>query len=300
MVRTIGVTPDASTALVAVFAHGVTAWRLPAGELALGLSPMPGADEHPDHDHPVDALAIRPDGGEVAVSATARILRYSLASGEQTADLPGGAYAVRALAWSDDGKRLFASTFHDGVVRVLGPDDAIESSRLAIDRHLVAFALAPAGDLAVLASEEGPLTVFDVASGEPKRRLPSPVAAPLLAFAGRYLVAGRQDGVIDVWDPTTGARAGGMDTRPPPLALAVRPGDGLLASAGDDGVIRLHSIPGSEPRDMLVWHDRPVQALAFAGSILLSGDSAGGLALWDVPEPPGGARKSFTADEPQD
>jgi WD40 repeat protein len=296
MVRMIDVTPDASTALVAVFAHGVTAWRLPAGELSFGLSPMPGADEHPDHDHPVDALAIRPDGTEVAVSATGRILRYELATGQQTADLPGGAYAVRALAWSVDGKHVLASTFHDGIVRVLRPGDAIESSRLAIDRHLVAFALSPAGDLAVLASEEGPLSVFDVASGEPRRRLPSPVAASLLAFAGRSLIAGRQDGVIDVWDPSTGERVGGTEKGPPPLALAVRPDDGMIASAGDDGVIQLHLLPGPEPRDALRWHDRPVQALAFAGSLLLSGDSGGSLAFWDVPL----ARKSFTDDEPKD
>jgi hypothetical protein len=283
MVRTIDITPDSGTALVAVFAHGVTAWRLPAGELALGLSPVPGADEHPDHDHPVDALAVRPDGAEVAVSAQGRILRYALASGEQTADLPGAAYAVRALAWSADGTGLFASTFHDGTVRVLRPEDATESSRLAVDRHLVAFAVAPAGDVAVLASEEGPLTVFDVASGEIRHRLPSPVAVPFLVFAGRYLVAGRRDGGLDVWDPATGNRAGAAADGPPPLALAVRSGDAILASAGEDGTVRLHSLPGMQPRQTLRWHDRPVQALAFAGPLLLSGDSAGNLALWDVP-----------------
>jgi hypothetical protein len=70
----------------------------------------------------------------------------------------------------------------------------------------------------------------------------------------------------------------------------------MLATAGDDGVIRLHALPSGEPNEMLRWHDRPVQALAFAGSILLSGDSAGGLALWEVPP----ATKSFTGDQPGD
>jgi hypothetical protein len=300
MIRMIAVTRDGGTALIAVFAHGVTAWRLPAGELVLGLSPVPGADEHPDHAHPVDALAIRPDGAEVAVSATARLLRYELGSGAQTADLPGAAYRIRGLAWSADGTRLFASTFHDGVVRVLRPRDAIESSRLTIDGHLVAFATSPSGDVAVLASEEGPLTVVDVASGEVRRRMPSPVAAPLLTFAGRYLVAGREDGAVDVWDPNSGARMGGTGKGPRPLALAVRPGDGLVASAGDDGAIRLHALPGGEPRDTLRWHDRPVQALAFAGPVLLSGDSAGALALWDLPERRSAGKQSFTAAQPVD
>lgn len=283
MVRTIGVTPDGQTALVSVFAYGVTAWRLPAGELSLGLSPMPGADEHPDHSHPVDALAIRRDGTEVAASAKGRILRYALASGEQVADLPGSEYAVRALAWSADGERLFASTFHDGTVRVVRADDASETSRLTVGRGLVSFALSPAGDLAVLASEDGPLTVFDVANGEVRHRLVSPAPVPVMAFAGHYLVAGRQDGALDFWDLKSGARAGGVTGGPPPLALAVRPSDGAVASAGDDGAIRVHAVPGGQPRGTLRWHDRPVQALAWAGPLLLSGDTAGNLALWDAP-----------------
>ena len=216
MVRTIAVTPDGKTALVAVFAHGVTAWRLPAGELSLGLSPMPGADEHPDHSHPVDALAIRPDGTEVAASAKGRILRYALASGELVADLPGSVFAVRALAWSADGGQLFASTFHDGTVRVVRADDASETGRLEVGRGLIAFALSPAGDLAVLASEDGPLTVFDVASGQVRQRLVSPAPVPVMAFTGRYLVAGRQDGALDFWDTDDRRTRGRCDRRSTP------------------------------------------------------------------------------------
>lgn len=283
MVRTIDVTRDGHSALVAVFAHGVTAWRLPAGELSLGLSPMPGADEHPDHSHPVDALAVRPDGGEVTASARGRILRYSLASGEQVADLPGSAYAVRALAWSRDGDRLFTSTFHDGVVRLVRPDDASETGRLTVERHLTAFALSPAGDVAALASEDGAIALFDVARGEVRHRLASPVPAALMVFAGRYLVAARQDGALDFWDVASGTRAGGVSGGPPALALAATPDEGAVATAGDDGAIEIHDVPGGRAGATLRWHERPVQALAWAPGVLLSGDSTGNLALWDAP-----------------
>jgi hypothetical protein len=285
MVRSLAATADARTALVAVVAHGVSGWRLPAAELAFGLVPVPGGDRRAEHVHPVDALAVRPDGLEVAVTTKGRLLLYSLATGELAAELPGSPLRFRALGWSPDSSSLLVSAFYDGAVHVLRIDDGQELSRLEVGRALSAFVLSPGGRLAALASELGPITVFDVASRRMVARLPAEVPAQALAFAGGDVVAARQDGALDVWHVRSGRRAASARPGPPLVTLAARADGAMIASGALDGAVRLHAVPGGALRETLRWHRYPVQALAWAGPLLLSGDSDGELAVWDVESP---------------
>ncbi len=282
MVRALATTPDARTALVAVFGHGVTGWRLPAGELAFGLVPVPGTDAHADHAHPVDAVAVRPDAAEVAVTVRGQLLRYALATGDLVAELPGSPLRFRALAWSADSSRLLVSAFYDGAVHLVRSDDGQEVGRLDAGRALTAFALSPDGRLAALATELGPIALFEVASGRAAGTLPAPVPAQALAFAGNHLVAARQDGVLDVWRVADARRVASTPGGPTVVTLAAAPDGTAVATGGLDGTVRLHGVPGADLRGTLRWRPDPVQALAWAGPLLLAGDTGGGLAIWDV------------------
>jgi WD40 repeat protein len=282
MVRALATTPDARTALVAVFGHGVTTWRLPAGELAFGLVPVPGADEHADHVHPVDAMAVGPGAGEVAVTVRGQLLRYALATGDLVAELPGSPLRFRALAWSADSSRLLVSAFYDGAVHLLRSGDGAEVGRLDAGRALTAFALSPDGRLAALATELGPISLFEVASGRAAATLPGAVPAQALAFAGSHLVAARQDGALEVWRVADARRLATTPAGPTVVTLAAAPDGAVVATGGLDGTVRLHGIPGGDLRETLRWHPHPVQALAWAGPLLLAGDTGGGLAIWDV------------------
>jgi hypothetical protein len=71
------------------------------------------------------------------------------------------------------------------------------------------------------------------------------------------------------------------------VTLAAAPGGTTVASGGLDGAVRLHAVPGGDLRETLRWHPHPVQALAWAGSLLLTGDSGGELAIWDLGPGPG-------------
>jgi hypothetical protein len=282
MVRGLAVTPDGGTVVVDVFGHGVTAWRLPDARLAFALTPAPDRHDHAGDDaHPVDLVAIRPDGGEVAATAHGRILRYRADDGELVADVPGADYPLGALAWSRDGARLLASAFFDGTLHVLRADDGAEVGRLATDHHLSAVAVSSDGRLAALASELGPVTVFDVDRRRMIRRIDATTAAQAVAFAGDRAVVAREDGVVVFWDATSGERVHETSPGPATLTLAATRAGDLVACGRVDGVVDVRGATGDVVAT-LPSRGSPIRALAWAGDTLVSGAADGDLALWEI------------------
>ena len=102
-----------------------------------------------------------------------------------------------------------------------------------------------------------------------------------LAFEGDRLVSAGADGVR-VWDPASGALVARGEGGEGLLRLAVAPGGRVVASAGLDRTIRLHSVASGALVVALAWHEAGVWGLAWADSMLLSGDAAGRVALWDL------------------
>jgi len=64
--------------------------------------------------------------------------------------------------------------------------------------------------------------------------------------------------------------------------LAAAPGGHLVASAHNDGSVRVSALPRATVVATLAWHTRQVLGLAWAGPVLVSGDTAGHVALWEV------------------
>jgi putative pyrroloquinoline-quinone binding quinoprotein len=280
MVRALAATPDGGTLLVAAFGAGVTVWQLPAAVAVGALDPAPGSDPEPHHVRPIDALAIRGDGREVAVAVPNEILVHTLPDGRLVGTL-AREDPVGALAYTMDGTRLVTSALFDGaaqVVRVSGGDER----RFGIDRPLMAAAFAPDGGAAALASELGPISLFAVPPDGAPRALPATRPAQALAVAEERVFEAAEDGTVTAWNTATGA----IVWRTPPgtaiLRLAVEPGGLRLAAANDDGTIRLYDARSGGLTRTLRTGTAPVQALAWAGGILAAGDTAGRLALWDV------------------
>lgn len=280
MIRALAATPDAGTLLVAAFGAGVTVWQLPAGVAVGALDPAPGSDPEPHHVRPIDALAIRGDGREVAVAVPNEILVHALPDGRLVRTL-AREDPVGALAYTTDGTRLVASALFDGaaqVVRVSGGDER----RFGVDRPLTAVAFAADGAAAALASELGPISVFAIPPDAPARALPATRPAEALAVAGERVFQADEDGSVTAWSTTTLA----IVWRTPPgariLRLAVEPGGRRVAAGDEDGAVRVYDAATGRLTRSLGGRTAPVQALAWAGGILAAGDAGGRLALWDV------------------
>jgi WD40 repeat protein len=201
----------------------------------------------------IDAAAWQPGGLLLAV-AVGRELRLwdgtSRGWREPALDLPG---TVQALAWSADGVQLAASC-HGELVLVQ-----------------------PA-----LRSPSDPPLRNSIAS-----------AGLALAFSGpgHHLACGMLDRSLLVWPPgCTGEpwQFRGFPAKVRQLAWSDQPGRlaPLLASAAADAVILWSQVnrgPRAWQPETLLWHERRVNALAFApgSSLLASASSDGSVALWD-------------------
>jgi hypothetical protein len=262
----------------------VSAWRMPTMAFARGFAPPPPApgDAAP-HADVVTAIALAPDGGETAVAVENRILVYETATGRLRRELPSRAGDVRAVAWSPDGALLLASVVeHGGTAWLVRADDGRSAGRVPLEHVGGALAFAASGRAAVGGLDEIALVTPDGAA----RVLAEPMGpVDALAFADDRLLSGSGDGAVRVWDVATGRAVARWPAPGGILALAPAPDGRRVASAGRDGVVRVHDLDGDVVAT-LAWHDAPVVSLAWSGTALVSGDAAGRIAVWeDLPRP---------------
>jgi Cu/Ag efflux protein CusF len=289
-VTALAATPDGARVAVAV-SHGRTSvWSVPDGRVVMGLEPSPPLPILPgQHEPEVRALAVRPDGGELAVVLRDRIDFFDAATGRfvRAVQSPGG--AVQSLAWLADGARLAVASAGDGKARVVAAADARVVRTLPLEGQ--ATAVAAGGRWLAAATDVGTIALVDGSAEAPPRVLaPSLEPAAALAFAGERLVTAGTDGTLRVFDAATGDEAARIDVGAPLLLLAVAPDGGSAATADRERRIRIHRLPDGAVVATRAWHRATVAALAFgAGGALVSGDNDGALAIWD-PEPGAAAR----------
>jgi hypothetical protein len=281
--------PDATTFLVAQVDLGVSAWRLP-GEFLLGFAPPPPvaiALPEPPHPEAPNAVLVRPDGGEAVVALENRLILYSMASGQVVRVFEGPGGIIRAAAWAPDGMALLVSAFYNRAAALLDAGDGHVRSRFPVEREGAAVAFAPDGRTVAVGSENGPVTLFDVDTATPLRTL-SGARGPVqgLAFIGEQLLAAGDDGILRTWEIASGGLRVERRLGPTLRVMAVN-GDGSLAAvAGTDPRIELIALADGTTAATLTPPDAQVLALAWAGATLVSGDSAGRVALWPVEHVP--------------
>lgn len=109
-----------------------------------------------------------------------------------------------------------------------------------------------------------------------------PVTA--LAWNGGPVLASAGAGKIVLWSAADGKPLHTLPAERPMRALAMSPDGKLVASAGDDPVIRLWDVQGGKAAGSLEGHTDWVQFAAFSGDgkLLVSGGYDGAAILWDV------------------
>jgi len=285
-VSALATTPDGRSALVAVVSTWVTDWSLPAGELLHGLAPAPPTVVSPDHAPHGEAahlIAVAPDGREAVVVLTERLLRYATTTGALLRELPGPGGTVRSVVWSPDGRSLLVSAYGDAAAHLIRAEDGFELRRLPVEQEAAGVAISRDGRLAAVGSETGPIAIFDLSTDRPPRLLREPQRpADNLVFVGDRLLSVAEDRVLRVWDARSGALVSQRPLAVLPSRLAVTPDGRFMATGDTDWAIRIHDLAAGTVVETLTWHSAVVSGLGWAGGILVSGDTEGRMALWDL------------------
>jgi WD40 repeat protein len=241
-------------------------WEVATGRQILALA----------HGARVNAVAFSPAGGLVATAGakgTARL--WELPSGalrQSWAAQTGAAHApALCLAFAGDGRTLAVGgsahamtvTLWDpatgarqgelrdrgpGATRPSSPPKAPPAGEHAFSVDAVAFS--PDGATVVAACSDGVIRLWEVSSGELRRRFSGHVGAVRgLAFApdGRTLASLGDDKTVKLWHPGTGQQLFTLATHTDRLAGLAFAGDGRLLVAGG------RTQNGAGPSALLLW-----------------------------------------------
>jgi len=234
-----------------------------------------------EHEGPVRAVALSPDGKLLLTGTGAPVRRVALwdaDAGRSIAVLHDGSADVAGVAFSADGQLMAAGTA-DGVVRFWRTADRAPSRRsLKVEAPVRSLAFTPAGRLLVAASD-GAARLWDVevgkAEGQPLTHAGA-VTAVACERSGQGLLTGGEDGVVKLWRSAGAKSVEGViphEAAVPKVALS---SDGELLATGDvKGVIRLFDLA----RGMAIGEPLPlagaVTALAFGDGVVAVGADDG-------------------------
>jgi WD40 repeat protein len=178
---------------------------------------------------------------------------------------------------------------------VLAGEPAIDPAKARVvndwtyERPLLACRMSPTGAIVVTSSEDFSLQRWDLTSGKPLQLKAHESWVHALEFSsdGTELISGGCEGNL-VWWPI-------LDETPQPKrtiaahqgwirAIARSPDNRLLASVGNDTIVRLWSLSTGEKVAELAGHERHVYSVLFHpdGRHLLTGDLMGKVHLWDI------------------
>jgi WD40 repeat protein len=280
-VTELNFSPDGRYLAAAFRWGGAAVWEADSGRKL----PFPSVDD-------VEALDFSPDGRVFVTGSRDGLVRF-YAPGEWRLLRTLRLHAMRVwrFAFEPDGRRL-ATAFGDGTVqrwevdRLLRMPDPPAPYRLtgAFDRMALSddgrVALAGAGDAVQVIRRQpwlpaGWSVEAEFASGQGR--------VHHMAFAGPSLLTAGGDGRL-VARPAAGsggqARAAHKGAA---LAVAVAPGGGTFATAGEDQFVRIWSDGAAEPVRSLA-HPMVARSVAWSpnGRILATGCEDGAVRFWDA------------------
>jgi WD40 repeat protein len=248
--------------------------------------------------NPINALAHVPGTDLIAVARYRQVELRSAETGELKRALSGSHGNVNALAFSPDGKHLFAGSGEDALFGEIKEwnvaDGKLIRTFLGHKDAVYAIAVSPDGKILASGSYDQKIKLWDIATGKEGATLSGHNGCVFgLAFRpdGKILASASGDHTVKLWDVASGTR---RDTLSQPLkevfAVAFSPDGTKLVAGGVDNRIRTWAISptAAETTNPLLEskfaHEGSILRLVFSkdGAMLLSSADDRTVRLWDT------------------
>jgi len=232
-------------------------------------------------------LAVAPDGkSAVTADGNGVIHAWSLPLGADLGHLPTNGERVTSLSFSGDGSALIGGS-NSGSVIVWNVSDRkiLDEKKTGVDESITTVGVNK--DASLIVAGVGANVVLwtgnsrDAASLTPGSEDVTRVA---VSQNGRYVAAGSDDRTVTVWDARTKVRLKRLRGHSSEIsALAFAPNSAKIASAGENGEIRLWDLKHGTFASLQGTHDI-VRSVSFSrsGRWLASGGREGAIRIWDL------------------
>ena len=156
------------------------------------------------------------------------------------------------------------------------------------DGAVTCVVLSPDGTLALSASADRTLKLWDVATGQEVRTFKGhrdTVTSVAFGPDGKLAASGSNDSTLRLWNVATGEElgsGGGLGWKV--TSVAFSPDARSLATGGDDNQVKLWALPAIQPVQSFRGHSWKVTSVTFSpdGNSLLSGSEDSSAKLWNV------------------
>jgi len=208
---------------------------------------------------PAWSVAFAPDSNRLAIGGYRTVTVWSVNEGTRTAEWNVGKDAVRAMAFSPDGKLLAVGGGAPGADGVLLLLDARTGQMVrSIPAHEdTVEAVAFAGDILLSAGDDERVVLTEVSTGRKVGSLTEhvgrclAVAVPLRTSegsGGAIFATGGDDKMVKIWDAELRRVVVNFDQSGGSVwAVAPFPQPGRFAAAGGDGAVRLFQVRADRP-----------------------------------------------------
>jgi WD40 repeat protein len=236
----------------------------------------------------LEAALFSPDGRYlVTVGNDGRLNLLNLAENRYERHIDVQSAPIWAVAFSPSGEEL-ATANDDDTVRIWYRTTGRLVHTLAEHRGRVrSIAFSADGSMIATGCDDSKVRLWDAESGELISTLSGHTdRVYAVDFAGDVVASASWDGTARIWEVPSGQPRHELALHRGKLwTAAFDPSGKLLATAGDDLVIRLWDpITGQELHDPLTGHTRSVWSLAFSpdGTTLATGSDDGTTRLWSL------------------
>lgn len=203
-----------------------------------------------------------------------RILLWNMVDGKCLADFRVDVSRLFAVAFCG-GDRLLAGGGSDGTIRILSRENGRRIGELRGHQGWISSVVDCGDGILASSSEDGTIRLWDVASMDCVRKLEVGVKIWCCAYcsASRGIVGGTDDGVLRYWDLQGREGERRVQAHQGSIWSAAVSSDGsIVATAGDDGTIRLWRLPDLVPAlgPTTLRPTRPYEGMNISGSTGLS------------------------------